>query len=407
MSSNPTAPTAKLTAQRTQYRVGHGGFHATIVEDSASGQHLVYVYDVGACPDVALLEGAIERFVGRLASRGIQRIQYVILSHIDDDHVCRLDHLLDRLSRKKITVETLILPWLRNTSRLLALSRAPRRGPSTVVYQLLQDDDSVVRFATSLGVENVLFIEGEPNDDTDGASGNNPGLSTPRSHSGKAGYARSGVQLQVPTGIHWQMVITHLEPPKKTLRVFDQTVRKSTGLDPADQKDHAKLIENHRPQIRAAMRRAAKITGLALRGATVSNWSSQSLYSASPTPLVRHIVPHAPEDFEMDCVHGWLHTGDLPLHVPAIWDAFRRAWDRNLPGVEVCAVLAPHHGAAHGHNDELYARFNPSVVIFPLGLWRGSQRGTPKFAKWIRPKRALFDVRKRRSIKVRLLNNRV
>lgn len=438
-----------LSAQRIQYRVGHGGFHATIVQDSVTSKHLVYVYDVGACPDTALLEDAISRFVKRLVARGIERVQYVILSHIDEDHVSRLDHLLVSLRDKQITVDTLTLPWLRNSSRLLALSRSPRRGTSTVVYQLLQSDDHVVQFATDLGVENVLFVEGESNDGDDDFDGdvdsdgdddfdgdddsdrsefhdfdrsefhgfdksefrevdrNASVPPTPRSHAPNANYVVSGTPLRVPTGIPWRMLITHLEPPKKTLRKFDERVIKKTGLDPADQKNHDKLIKCYRAEIRAAMRFAAKQTKLYLRAATVSNWSSQSLYSASLSPLARHTVPQAPNDFEMECEHGWLHTGDLPLDVPVIWDAFEAAWNRHLPGVEVCAVLAPHHGSMHGHNDNLYLRFKPSVVIFPLGLWSGSRRGKPKFAKWIKPKPALHDVRKHRTIKVRILNNRV
>lgn len=396
-----------LSAQRIQYRVGHGGFHATIVQDSVTNKYLVYVYDVGACPDAALLEDAIDRFVKRLVARGIKRVQYVILSHIDEDHVSRLDHLLEKLDDKKITVDTLTLPWLRNSSRLLALNRSPRRGASTVVYQLLQNDDSVVQFASNLGVENVLFVEGESNDGDGDFDGNGPAPSTPRSHAPNAKYIVSGTPLHVPTGIPWRMLITHLEPPRKTLRKFDEKVIEMTGLDPADQKNHAKLIMSYRAEIRAAMRFAARKTKLDLRAATVTNWSSQSLYSASLSPLARHDVPHAPNDFEMECEHGWLHTGDLPLDVPVIWDAFEAAWNRHLPSIEVCAVLAPHHGSMHGHNDNLYLRFKPSVVIFPLGLWRGSRRGKPMFAKWIKPKPAIHDVRKHRTIKVRILNNRV
>lgn len=404
------AGVSALSAQRIQYRVGHGGFHATIVEDATTKQQLVYVYDVGSCPDVALLEDAIDRFVERLLTQGIKRVQYVILSHIDEDHVSRLDYLLAKLNNNKIAVDTLTLPWLRSASRLLALNRSPRRGPSTVVYQLLQDDDSIIQFATGLGVENILFVEGESNDDddgSDGSDGNDLTPSTPRAHAANVKYIASGTPLNVPTGIPWRMLITHLEPPKKTLREFDKEVIRVTGLDPADQKNHAKLIEDHRPEIRASMRFAAKKTKLDLRAATVSNWSSQSLYSASLSPIVRHTVPHAPDDFEMECEHGWIHTGDLPLDVPVIWDAFETAWNRHLPGIEVCAALAPHHGSVHGHNDSLYVRFKPSVVIFPLGLWSGSRRGKPRFAKWIKPKNALVDVRKHRTIKVRVLNNRV
>lgn len=406
-NANATGLVFNLSAERIQYRVGHGGFHATIVEDSATKQHLVYVYDVGACPDVVLLEKAIDRFVKRLVSRGVQRVQYVILSHIDEDHVSRLGYLLAKLDENKITVGALTLPWLRNASRLLALSRSPRRGPSTVVYQLLQNDDSVVQFATTLGVESIIFVEGESNDNGDDSDGDDLTRSAPRSHAPNAKYIRSGDPFKVPTGIPWQMRIVHLEPPKKTIEAFDRRVWQATGLNPAEQKDHATLIKNHRSEIRAAMRYAAKRTGLDLRTATVSNWSSQSLYGASRSPFTRHRVPEAPDDFEMACEHGWLHTGDLPLDVPDIWDAFVTAWDRCLPGVEVCAAIAPHHGSVHGHNDDFYVRFKPSVVVFPLGLWRGSRRGKPVYAKWINPKNALVAVRKHLTIKVRVLNNRI
>lgn len=50
------------SAERLQYRVGHGGFHATIV--SGSGSQLTYVYDVGAHPSKTLLRAAITAFVG-------------------------------------------------------------------------------------------------------------------------------------------------------------------------------------------------------------------------------------------------------------------------------------------------------------------------------------------------------
>lgn len=401
------APATNLSAQRIQYRVGHGGFHATIVHDSVTDKHLVYVYDVGACPDVALLEDAIDRFVKRLVDQGINRVQYVILSHIDEDHVNRLDYLLAKLKREKIAVNTLTLPWLRNSSRLLALNRSPRRGVSTVVYQLLQDDDRVVQFASNLGFENVLFVEGESDGGEDNFNENDPASPTPRSHARSAKYIASGTPLQVPTGIPWRMLITHLEPPKQTLRMFDTEVIARTGLDPADQRDHATLIMSHRAEIRAAMRVVTKRTNLGLRSATVSNWSSQSLYSASRAPLMRHPVPQAPDDFEMECEHGWLHTGDLPLDVPVIWHAFEAAWNRHLPKIDACAVIAPHHGSVHGHNDNLYLRFKPSVVVFPLGLWRGSRRGKPMFAKWIKPQSAIRDVRRHRTIKVRRLYNRV
>lgn len=408
MSSKTIKAGNALSAQRIQYRVGHGGFHASIVKDSNSKQHLVYVYDVGACPDVSLLEEAIERFVARLVDLKIKQVQYVILSHIDDDHVNRLEYLLGELKGASISIGTLTLPWLRNTSRLLTLSRAPRRGTSSTVYQLLQSDALIATYAVRLGFENVLFIESDSGDfEADGEDDTDPPIATSRFQASNVTYIASGTPLPVPQGMPWTLLITHLKPPEKTLRAFDKRVLKLTGLNPADQADHDALITKHKPEIRVAMRFAAQKTKLNVRTSTVSNWSSQSLYSASHGPLVRHSVPQAPSDFEMSCVHGWLHTGDLPLDVPEVWDAFERAWDLHLPDVEVCVALAPHHGSIHGHNADLYDRFKPSAVLFPLGLWRGSRRGKPMFAKRIKPKTAMKAVRAFPGIKIRMLNNRI
>lgn len=413
---SPTAiPTGApaLSAQRIQYRVGHGGFHATIVEDRSSGGSLVYVYDVGARPNTRLLEKAIQRFVARLVSLKIKRVQYVILSHIDDDHVNCLEYLLTALGNEGIGVDTLTLPWLRSRSRLMARSGLPQRGGSNVVTQLLQSDDSIAVYAVSLGFENVLFVEGEAEDDDDDldnpddADPQAPSVSPPRSNAPNAKYTVSGMPLSVPHGIPWTLLITHLDPPKKTLRAFDAHVMLETKLDPANPAHHDELITKHKRAIRAAMACAARMTKLSLSGATVSNWSSQSLYSASHAPLVRHTVPHAPADFEMSCVHGWLHTGDLPLHAPKVWDAFDQAWNRHLPGFEVCVALAPHHGSRHGHNAKLYDRFKPSAVVFTFGLGNGTRRGKPVFSMSVNPKPAMKAVRAIAGIKVRLLNNRI
>lgn len=415
-------PNPLLKARRIQYRVGHGGFHATIVTPTAPGsfQPLVYVYDVGADPAVAMLEPAIDDFVALLVAEKISAVQFVICSHIDADHVNRLDYLLRLLRTHSISVEKLLIPWLDELSRLYAIART-RHQPSTVVSQLLQPPAAVVQYAASLGAEEVVFVVPSDDDSDDEDDEREPIESAP-SPNGKAvhgTYLQSGIVSIPPGVVPWSLVVSRLAPPKKTLRLFRQLVRSKTHLDPSDPASHATLVRpsprsstgrqtqpGYRTELRSAMSSAAKRTGLRFGKATLTNWSTLTLYGASTEPFARHPVPQAPNDFEWDCPHGWLHTGDFPVNQPEAWKAIKKAWRKGFGKVKTCAVIAPHHGSSETHNPALYRRFRPSAVIFTFGLLRTSTRGNPKYAKLLKPRPAVRFVRTSTRAKVRILNNR-
>ncbi|MFJ2620093.1 MBL fold metallo-hydrolase [Glutamicibacter sp. NPDC087344] len=407
-----------LTANRIQYRVGHGGFHATIVKPTISGsfEPLVYVYDAGASPDVDLLERAIDSFVARLVTENVVRVNYVIISHIDEDHVNRLDYLLEALKVAGIGPGILMIPWLSDACKLLALARTSRRNPSAVAVNLLKQPSQVVQYAAGLGIEEVVFVRGGADD----GGGNLVEIDSALSPTGTPVHGRvipSG-PIPLPRGVvPWQMIVSQLKPPLSTLKRFELEVKKLTGLDPSNQTNHATLLQKspkkspkvhpNRKNVRKAMHRAAKATQLNSGSATLTNWSTLTLYSSSNSPFIRHPIPQAPNDFEMLCEHGWLHTGDLPVDSPKVWKSFKKVWKQQLGKVRVCALTAPHHGSKKTHNIALYRRFKPSVALFNLGLSSRSTRGNPKYSKWINPKPALIAVRQLKNIKVRILNNRI
>lgn len=82
----------------------------------------------------------------------------------------------------------------------------------------------------------------------------------------------------------------------------------------------------------------------------------------------------------MDCDHGWLHTGDLPLNIPDVWQAFEGAWNAHINGEKICALTAPHHGSPNGHNPSLYTHFKPAAVIFSTGWSSTSKPGSPVYS---------------------------
>lgn len=409
-------------ARRIQYRVGHGGFHATIVTPTVKNAFdpLVYVYDAGANPRVSLLTAAIRRFVKLLVSEDIREVQYVIVSHIDADHVNRLNYLLTLLDKNSIRVGKLLLPWLDPLSKLLALSRTSSRQPSTVVRNLLQDATAVVQYAASFGVEEVGFVVPEPFDDN-GGGGELPdpeSAITPRGTAVHGVPVPSGTLLtpqSSPRGAPWKLVLSHLEPPKATLDAFRDEIIRVTGLDPNDPANHMTLLRSpskkaataNRKTLASAMNAAARATGLPYGKSTITNWSSMTLYGASILPRVPHTVPASPNDFEWECAHGWLHTGDFPVDYPPAWTAIQKAWRRGFSRSPLCVVVAPHHGSKLTHNPDLYDLFDPSAVLFTFGLDTTGTRGNPRYSKLVDPKPAQRSVRRRTAAKIRPLNNRV
>lgn len=373
---------------------------------------LVYVYDVGADPSVAALGDAIERFIELLVREEIDRVQFVIVSHIDQDHVNRLDLLIKSLKMRNISVGKLMIPWLDPLSRLFALSRTKARQSTTVVRNLLREPTAVVRYAADLGVEEVVFVLPDSRNSDDAPRMES--VTNPEGVVTHGSVSPSGVVPLPPNSAPWVLMLSHLEPPKKTLRWFRNRVIKRTGLDPMDPTNHMKLLRPrskrarraNRKRLASAMGKAARRSGLKYGRTTITNWSSMTLYGSSTLPHVQHVAPASPGDFSWECAHGWLHTGDFPVNDRRAWREIKRAWRRGFGKTEVCALVAPHHGSKLTHRSALYKRFAPTVVLFTFGLLSSSSRGRPKYAKLIDPLPAQRYVRSSTSAKVRPLNNR-
>lgn len=382
----PAAP----RAERTQYRVGHGGFHSTIVTNTKQSKQesLVYVYDIGAAPSVKFARGAIENFITRLEALKITRVDFVILSHIDEDHVNCLKELLEKLSTAKIVVDKVVLPWLDTTEKLLAKARANHRAPSTVVMNLTGSDDQIAGYLAGLGAEGIVFLQPEE------GAGTTLGDSAPALPRlpVTARFEASGSNLARAHAIPWELVAIRLNPPKGTIRNFTYKLQELTGLNPNNPANHKTLLTNHRSAVRSAMKAAAAGTGLTGYGHSLTNWSCISVFGSSPTPTGRHANPSGgPSHFTMTCDHGWLHTGDLPLHISDVWQAFESAWDQHVDTSELCALAAPHHGSQNGHNPKLYTKFQTKAALFTTGWSSRSKPGSPVYSKGNSPTIAMHD----------------
>ena len=246
------------------------------------------VYDIGAKPDRALARDAIDHFVDRLKTLKAVRVEYVILSHVDEDHVSCLKELLEKLAAAKIIVGVVMLPWLNTAEKLMARAHANHRGFSTVVMNLTGDDRETVRYLAELGAEGVEFLLAEDSDI--------PPLDLPFAFSSSdtpvyARFVASGTDLTDSHKIPWKLVALRMQPPPGTIQLFTDKLRNSTGLDPDDAANHPALLTTYRPEISKAMTAAASQVGYKGYGKSLTNWSCISIFGSSPKPVGQHSAP--------------------------------------------------------------------------------------------------------------------
>ncbi|WP_244631916.1 MULTISPECIES: MBL fold metallo-hydrolase [unclassified Plantibacter] len=378
-----------MSADRFQYRVGHGGFHSTIVE-SASG-FLTYVYDVGAHPSKATLRTAILAFVAELRDRLIRRVDYVFISHIDQDHVNGITELLDSLKADGVHVETVVLPWLSPVEKLLTQTRSSHRQNGTAVARLADSDAEADTYLRDHGVKEVVRVVG------DNQSGSTDGAGSP----GRP-QMTTGAPLPCTSAGGWKLIPLKLTPPIAAIDKFHDEVRANTPFDPDDVRTHEDLLRSHRGAIRGAMRTAAELVpGVSSR--EVTNWSSMALYGGAGAGAVTGLggcsIANNVDDVRLQCTHGWLHTGDLPLGAVSPWREFQRQMSAASLVPPMCVLVAPHHGSHISNRGDLYVVTKPKYVLLTTGRTSGG-----KVVKGIKTGDAVKDAGKAGATLVELHN---
>lgn len=348
---------ASLTARRVQYRVGHGGFHATFVNPGGpTPNRLTYVYDLGAKPSKhSHLLPAIATFSQELTNYGIDQVEYVFLSHIDEDHVNGLQEFLAELKSctPRITVKNVMLPWLSPIQKLITQSRNNGRQPSAAVSILASDDEQADVYLRGLGVENVVRITAEGEDGAPARSSTTHSAGNPIAGATPFGWVIQPVKTPTPKGFEalFRTALRNLLPQ---------------SLDPNNIANHQAILATHQSSIKAAMRSVAAQVGV--RQKAITNWSSLAILHGSGAASKRCIFTGiTTSHFDVDCTHGWVHTGDLPLNEAAVWSNLSQELSSSSIRLPLCTVVAPHHGSGRDHNDLLYDLTQPSAVILTTG----------------------------------------
>lgn len=334
-----------MKVQISQRPVGQGGLCEGVLE---AGEDVIrWIYDCGS--------NQIDRLRKEIST--VHRdLDLVFLSHLDDDHVNGLDHLLVN----KDVVEV-VLPYLEDHERLIVLAQAAAQGRLSGQFATFMADQT--GWLRNRGVERITFVEGPG--ETDGEDASTPRLppdAGPETKgpltpdwsipAGGSAARRDGV-ARVPAGAMIQMTdVAHriadwvflpfAHPPSKALmRAFEaELAAQFPGMKPAD------IVQT----IWTSRGREKLQTCYDALWSSDTNLVSMSLYAGPATDAGRwrEAVTLGARHYHLRRgarTAGWLATGDAKLSGKGRRGGFGKFYAGVLDKVVV--LVAPHHGAAN------------------------------------------------------------
>lgn len=350
-----------------QRGVGHGGFHTASLgfsDTDSIESNLTYVYDCGS--KSGSIKARIDEYVEELVANGVTVVDWLILSHLDADHVSGVEYLSQRLQDERILVRKILIPMLSTEQQLISAAHASSKRPAEgFVIDLIV---APVRTLTGAfqASEVVELTPGSPDDDGP-VSDDVPG---PRSMRTIAGGGQDAVSLGL-----WECRAYANAGVIQVAVGFWDDVRTNVLNNPAAVLDEAlihDLVTNHREQL-------SKLTKEHL-GRDGTNLSSIVLWSA-PQDLVKvwcfvrrgnpakyisyaYLPTGAREWAKCNSKRfgGWLSTGDAMLRSSMSVNAMMNAFGKSSKN-RIMVVAGPHHGSNRNSNAYLYAQFtNPTLI---------------------------------------------
>jgi hypothetical protein len=364
--------------ERIQHAVGHGGFHTSSLRVGRAVFR--YVYDCGA-KKPALLRRTIHDYAESIADVS-RRIDLVVLSHLDDDHVSGVDDLLGTC-----TVETVVLPYLSAVERAFVAARSSRQDRLRATGREFIAEPG--RWLREHGVIRVVFVRGggEGGGETTGEPEQPSGdrrdldqvrtlgigwgaLTTPQNGAASA-TAKSGDQFMPHTMsmplladgapvLNWVLRSHVHECEPKRRAALERAARRAFRL-PAT----ADLTSAITPDVlRHAMRDPKKRDRLVASYSRIwsdRNLTSLCLYSGpNRTPTFESIGEwRSHGSYGLNAL-GWLGTGDAALAQAGR----RRSLVRHLgPCVDNVGTLClPHHGSRRNFHAALLTAFGHATT---------------------------------------------
>lgn len=342
--------------RRVQWNVGQGGFHSATYRPAGQDQ-IRYVYDCGSL-DGEALRAAVAEF--RLDLDPNPRLDALVLSHIDEDHVNGVPELL---LTPNLVVGYVLLPLLTTTERLFAISRTRPNTPSDVLSLIAAPETTLAELQPGARVLQVKrgsrpapAGDGPDLDDNfnrSGASLVGPEAAVTRDHQGQPTQIEdsAGVRLEAPNESDWLLsfyvarhVQAKLEPFRLAAsRVLDTSPEQTSNLSDAELLSFIRSRSTLQ-KLRATYGEAkvnTNASSLVMLSQPVDGGISEDVQLGDRTS---HQQPPA-----------WLHTGDASLLLRETARLRRHFPDHQRDAVGTLCL--PHHGSARSFHPSLLSAF--------------------------------------------------
>lgn len=401
----------KVHARRTQWAVGHGGFHSGVVQAAASqSSQVTWMYDCGTASSSKTLTSEFQQFKKRSSHYDSNvKLDLLYFSHFHQDHIGGIGRLVDQ----KIDIGHVFAPLLSPLERLIAFAASddPLAPDDLDFYLNLVADPELTlsQIADSVtlvipGTEGVtpppIPNEGtEPTEDEFTFSRVTPAVDL-NSTSATYWEATSTVSTNAgrPVWVFEPYVLKELDIDT-TLKAFREELAQALDIDAKclDQRlssstEILKLIRN--ASSRACFRHAYEKVLKSLNLTPDLNLTSLCLYSGPHSATnrtwrsrwpIHQVAQEAIDDWTdrhevgaWTLQSGWLHTGDASLQHTRRREEFLEFYKRRLPFVG--AFMLPHHGADSSFDEELLQALDPNALCIAA-----SKPGHKRRKGWMHP----------------------
>lgn len=392
----PAALRFPMIHARIQLPVGQGGFHMAGLQPLRQQSHgdfidpydfpMLWIYDCGSIPREHV-DASIDDF---LALRTSKMIDFLFLSHLDLDHICGVSKLLDRTVRgmpagKAATARTIVMPYLDDAERTIALARAcSLHGPESVEGFVGQAIEDPVGTFTERGAERVVLVgssEDEappdgfdpvdpPSLDGDGEDGMSWKIDEwPEGEPARCwqGHGRRALVLRggafaIGRRAHqalWQLVPYVVRPDPADVALFKMACEAQLGWKRGEFDRFMKPGQSRQDVVAKDRMKLARAYEYAFGD---KNLTSLSLYSGPAEPRRTWARWLRPWGFETEPARvSWLSTGDAHLETDAAIDALERHYGPLLD--QVSTYVVPHHGSIENSNPKRLPTHAQSWVV--------------------------------------------
>lgn len=330
-----------IQVKRKQFPVGQGGLHAEVVEFER--EKVVMVYDCGSISSGKGEQKPIEREIDRLGTFvGEKRIDYLILSHLHEDHINGVKYLKNQGWR----VKRLVLPYTTQQEKIFYAAGLIEKNVGGEMFDFAFNPDGYFEGCTLIEVEQESATEEPPEARDDDAPAGNEflRLGNQSGRIGQGAYATTKFQCD------WGIALFNYRNQDVAAWIeqnFPSALPKQIEDWGVEEKKIA--VDTYKAALKHFGERNFNLTSLcAFSGCLLG--CRCGIYVRRDTCCCDHRNDR----------HGWIHTGDILLKGGCLQE-FTTFFSSYFNRTGVAQL--PHHGARNGYDSILNTQANTVSIV--------------------------------------------